>query len=190
MPVQNSPMTCDADASVLLVIDIQTKLTAVMPVKVLARLQRYTGALIKAANPLAIPVYVTEQYPRGLGPLEQEIAVLLTDDARHYEKTSFSCAGASGLLDELSASGRKQVIIVGMEAHVCVLQTALDLQSLDYQVFVVADAVCSRHRESYETALNRLRQAGVIIVNAESVLFEWLRDAKHAQFKAIQSLIT
>jgi nicotinamidase-related amidase len=183
-------LTCDADSSVLLVIDIQTKLTKVMPIKVLARLQRHTGVLIKAANTLKIPVFVTEQYPKGLGHLEQEISVLLTEDARRYEKTSFSCAGTTEFVEALSRSGRKQVILVGMEAHVCVLQTAMDLQALGYQIFVVADAVCSRHRESYETALNRMRQAGVIIVNAESVLFEWLRDAKHEQFKTVQSLIT
>lgn len=183
-------MTCDADSSVLLVIDIQTKLTGVMPIKVLARLQRYTGVLIKSANALNIPVFVTEQYPKGLGNLEQDIDVLLADSARRYEKTSFSCAGVTDFLEDLSKSGRKQIILVGMEAHVCVLQTAVDLQTLGYRVFVVAEAVCSRHRESYETALNRMRQAGVIIVNAESVLFEWLRDAKHPQFKAVQSLIT
>ena len=190
MPEKNIPMTCGADSSVLVVVDIQTKLTRVMPIKVLARLQRYTGVLIKAANALRIPILVTEQYPKGLGHLEQEISVLLADDARRYEKTSFSCAGTNDFVEALSGSGRKQVILVGMEAHVCVLQTALDLQALGYQIFVVADAVCSRHRESYETALSRMRQAGVIIVNAESVLFEWMRDAKHEQFKTVQSLIT
>jgi len=184
------PLTCDADSSALLVIDIQTKLTGVMPVKVLARLQRYTGVLIKSANALNIPVFVTEQYPKGLGNLEQDIDILLAEGTRHYEKTSFSCAGAADFLEDLSRSGRKQIIIVGMEAHVCVLQTAMDLQALGYQIFVVAEAVCSRHRESYETALNRMRQAGVMIVNAESILFEWLRDAKHPQFKGVQSLIT
>lgn len=190
MPDKNTSMTCDADSSVLLVIDIQTKLTGVMPVKVLARLQRYTGVLIKSANLLNIPVSVTEQYPKGLGKLEQDIDVLLAQDARRYEKTSFSCAGATEFVEDLSRSGRTQIILAGMEAHVCVLQTALDLRALGYQIFVVADAVCSRHRESYETALSRMRQAGVIIVNAESVLFEWLSDAKHAQFKTVQGLIT
>lgn len=190
MPEKNISMTCDADVSVLVVIDIQTKLTGVMPVKVLARLQRYTGVLIKAAKVLKIPVLVTEQYPKGLGNLEQDIAVLLADDARRYEKTAFSVTGAADFVEDLSRSGRTQIILVGMEAHVCVLQTAMDLRALGYQIFVVADAVCSRHRESYETALNRMRQAGVIIVNAESVLFEWLRDAKHAQFKTLQPLLT
>ena len=190
MPENNLPLTCDADSSVLVVVDIQTKLTGVMPVKVLARLQRYTGILIKSANILKIPVFVTEQYPKGLGKLEQDIAVLLANDARRYEKTSFSCAGAAGFEEDLSGTGRKQIVLVGMEAHVCVLQTAMDLQSLGYQIYVVAEAVCSRHRESYETALNRMRQAGVIIVNAESVLFEWLRDAKNPEFKAVQSLVT
>lgn len=190
MPEKKLPLTCDADSSVLVVIDIQTKLTGVMPVKVLARLQRYTGILIKSANLLKIPVFVTEQYPKGLGNLEQEIAVLLANDARRYEKTSFSCAGASGFAEDLSGSGRKQIVLVGMEAHVCVLQTALDLLSMGYQIHAVAEAVCSRHRESYETALNRMRMAGVNIVNAESVLFEWLHDARHPQFKAVQSLVT
>ena len=190
MPDKELPMTCDAGSSALVIVDIQTKLTGVMPVKVLARLQRYTGILIKAANILRIPVFVTEQYPKGLGKLEQDIAVLLADDVRRYEKTCFSCAGAAGFTDDLSSSGRKQIMLVGMEAHVCVLQTALDLQSLGYQIYVVAEAVCSRHRESYETALNRMRQAGVIIVNAESVLFEWLHDAKHPHFKEVQGLIT
>ena len=190
MPEKSPPLTCGADASVLVIVDIQTKLTGVMPVKVLARLQRYTGILIKSANILKIPVFVTEQYPKGLGNLEQDIAVLLAEDARRYEKTSFSCTGAAGFAEDLSRSGRNQIILVGMEAHVCVLQTAMDLQAMGYQIYVVADAVCSRHRESYETALSRMRQAGVIIVNAESVLFEWLRDARHPQFKAVQALVT
>jgi isochorismate hydrolase len=190
MPDNNNSLTCNADSSVVVVIDIQTKLTAVMPVKVLARVQRYTSLLIKSANVLNIPVIVTEQYPQGLGNLEPDIAILLEESARKYEKTTFSCTGAGKLMEDLSHTQRKQIIIVGMEAHICVLQSALDLITAGYRVYVVADAVCSRHRESYETALSRLYQAGVCIVNAESVLFEWLRDAKHQHFKTLQPLVT
>lgn len=182
-------MLCNSEQSVLIVIDIQTKLTATMPAKVLARLQRYTRVLINSAKTLEIPVFVTEQYPQGLGKLESDIVNLLPADAKVYEKTSFSCTDAAGFCDDLSSTGRKQVIITGMETHVCVLQTAIDLLSFDYQVIVVSDAVCSRHRESYETALSRLRQTGVVVANAESILFEWLRDARHEHFKTLQPLI-
>ena len=182
-------LLCDRDDSILAVIDIQTRLTAAMPAKVLARLQRYTSLLIKAATVFDIPVFVTEQYPQGLGRLETEIEKLLPAAARRYEKTSFSCAGADTFISDLRQTRRKQVLLTGMETHVCILQSAMDLLQLGYQVVVVAEAVCSRHRESYETALQRLRQAGVVITSSESVVFEWLRDAKHEQFKTLQPLL-
>jgi len=181
---------CDEQRSSLLIVDIQTRLTAAMPVKVLARLQRNAGLLLKSATLLNIPVMATEQYPRGLGSTEPEILKMLPDNTRMYEKTSFSAAGAEGLLADLENSGRNQVLVAGMEAHVCVLQTALDLLDNGYEVFVMADAVCSRQRESYETALLRMRRAGIVISDAESIMFEWLRDAKHEQFKSVQSLLT
>ncbi len=181
---------CDENDCSLLVVDIQTRLTAAMPVKVLARLQRNTGLLLKTAALLNLPVMATEQYPRGLGNTEPEILKMLPEHTKMFEKTSFSATGSEGLLDDLEGSGRRQVIIVGMEAHVCVLQTAIDLHNRDYQVFVIADAVCSRQRESYETALLRMRQAGIVISDAESILFEWLKDAKHEHFKSVQSLLT
>ena len=114
---------------------------------------------------------------------------LLPENTTICEKTTFSAVGADGFLANLEESGRKQVVLAGMEAHVCVLQTALDLLERNYQVFVVADAVCSRQRESYETALLRLRQQDVVICDTESIMFEWLRDAKHAQFKSVQGLL-
>ena len=182
-------MLCAEDNSALLVIDVQTHLTAVMPAKVLARLQRNIGLLLNAAGLHNIPVFATEQYPQGLGTLEEAIIRLLPESARRYEKTSFSCVNAEGLLDDLKSTGRKQVIIAGMEAHICVMQTAIELLSQDFEVFVVVDAICSRHRESYETALTRLRSAGATILDAESVLFEWVRDARHDHFKALQAMV-
>jgi nicotinamidase-related amidase len=180
---------CQVDDSILLVIDVQTKLTAVMPPKVLARLQRNTGLLLQSAARLGVPVFASEQYPQGLGSLEADIQKLLPADTRRYEKTVFSLAAVPEFSKDLEASGRRQVVIAGMEAHVCVLQTAIELHNAGYRPFVVADAVCSRHRESYETALERLRQAGVIVSDAESVLFEWLRDSRSENFKALQQLI-
>lgn len=187
MANQIEDFLCSAEQSNLLVVDVQTHLTAVMPAKVLARLQRNMGLLLHAAGLMEIPVYAAEQYPQGLGQLEEAIVKMLPEGSRRYEKTSFACTGDEGFCADLKSTGRKQVVIAGMEAHVCVLQTALELNQTGYQVFVVADAVCSRHRESYETALARLRHAGVIVLDAESVLFEWLRDAKNEHFKAIQT---
>ncbi|MFQ5660504.1 MAG: isochorismatase family protein [Gammaproteobacteria bacterium] len=189
MTEKKTALICDSENSALIVIDIQTHLTAVMPAKVLARLQRYTGLLINAAKTLDIPIFATEQYPRGLGNMEEDLATLLPENAKRYEKTCFSCINADNFLNDLSQLGRKQIVLAGMEAHVCVLQTAIDLLNLDFQVVVVADAVCSRHRESYETALQRLRQSGTIISNAESIIFEWIRDARHEHFKTLQQLL-
>ena len=180
---------CNADNSCLVVIDIQTRLTSAMPIKVLARLKRNINVLLQGAETLSIPVLTTEQYPKGLGPTEPEIVELLPDDTSKFEKTCFSCTGAEKFLDKLKETGRKQVILVGIEAHVCVLQTAIQLIAEGYQVFVVADGICSRQRDNYEASLNRMSQAGVTICNTESVLFEWLRDAKHEHFKKLSRLL-
>ena len=182
-------MLCDEHDCCLLVIDIQTRLTAAMPAKVLDRLNRNSAMLLKTANLLSIPVFVTHQYPKGLGPVEPGLAALLPENHKHYEKTCFSCVNLDLFMRDLRESGRNQVIIIGLEAHVCVLQTAIDLHSSGYNVFVVLDAVCSRQRENYENAMQRLQNAGITICNSESVLFEWLRDASHKQFKTVSSLV-
>lgn len=180
---------CNAESSALIIIDIQTHLTAIMPAKVLARLQRNLGLLLNSAGLLNVPVLATEQYPQGLGNLEEDIVRMLPEGSGRYEKTSFSCTGSEDFCKDLQASDKKQIILAGMEAHVCVMQTALELKTMGYEVFIVADAICSRHRESYETALLRLRSAGIPILDAESVAFEWLRDSKHEHFKAIQAYL-
>ncbi len=180
---------CNADNSYLVLIDIQTRLTSAMPVKVLARLKRNINILLQSAKTLCIPVLSTEQYPEGLGPTEPEIVELLPDNILRFEKTCFSCTGARQFLKHLKEDGRKQVILVGIEAHVCVLQTAIQLIAEGYHVFVVADGICSRQRDNYEASLNRMSRAGVTICNTESVLFEWLRDAKHEHFKKLSHLV-
>ena len=189
MPPEKNQYLCDSNDSILIVIDIQPKLTAAMPPKVLARLQRNSTLLLKTASQLNIPVIATEQYPKGLGKIEDEILKLMPDGSTCIEKTCFSCVGADKFMQTLKSSGRRQAILLGMEAHVCVYQTAVDLIQEGYTVFVVIDGVCSRQRENYETSLQRMRQAGVAACDTESVIFEWLRDASHKDFKSISSLL-
>ncbi len=189
MTLLDNQYLCDRDDSVVVMIDIQPRLTVVMPSKVLARLQRNSGLLLRAAGQMDIPVIATEQYPQGLGKIEDEILKLMPDGGTCIEKTCFSCTGVENFMTTLKATGRKQVILLGMEAHVCVYQTAVELLQQGYATFVVIDGVCSRQRENYETGIARLRQAGVIVCDTESVLFEWLRDSKHPDFKLISSLL-
>jgi nicotinamidase-related amidase len=175
--------------SVLVIVDMQEKLSAVMPENDATAMHENTVSLLEAAKNLAIPVLVTEQYPQGLGQTEQSVREALPNNAPIFEKTSFSCYGASGFMPALDQTKRKQVILVGQEAHVCILQTALDLTEQGYQVHVVEDAICARKAENKFYALQRLQSQNVIITNYESVLFEWLRDAAHPDFKAISSLL-
>lgn len=180
---------CRSEDSLLLIIDIQTKLTNIMPINVLARLKRNTTLLIRSADLLKIPVIASAQYPKGLGPVEPEITEILPGDTTIYEKTCFSCADTEPLMETLGKSGKQQVILAGMEAHICVLQTALDLYSAGFAVFVATDGICSRNRENYENALQRMQHAGIVTASSESIIFEWLKDAGHDQFKAISSMI-
>lgn len=182
------PLLCQAEQSILLVIDVQQRLASAMPDKPLKMLIKHSRFLIQAAEWLAIPLLRTEQYPRGLGST--------VDDIRHHihadtclEKTRFSCCGAEGFTQTLDKACRRQVIITGMESHVCVLQTAMELKAQDYEVFVVRDACCSRNKHNHKNALQRMQQAGIVVTNTESVLFEWLRDAGHPQFKAVSQLL-
>jgi nicotinamidase-related amidase len=175
--------------SVLVVIDIQERLSAVMLPAARARMIRNTRILLEAAARLGVPALVTEQYPKGLGPTEAEVAGMLPPGTPRLEKTCFSSASSEPFTAALAAGGRSQVVIAGMESHVCVLQSALELRAGREEVFVVEDACCSRSQENHANAMRRLRAAGVVVTNTESVLFEWLRDARHEHFKAISALL-
>ena len=180
---------CDADKSHLLIIDIQEKLSGAMDAKVLDKVVKNTGILIEAAGTLNIPIVRTEQYPKGLGPTLPAIREKLPADNVAIDKTCFSSCRASGVEQALDDDDRMQVVVLGMEAHVCVLQTAFDLLNKGFQPFVVADAIVSRKKDNYKNALYRMQQAGVIVTNTESVLFEWLGDAQPEQFKSLTKLI-
>lgn len=184
-----SPSKCSIDASLLLIVDIQQQLGTAMPSKVLNRVVSNSVLLARSAGLLEVPVLRTEQYPKGLGPTVTEILAALPESSQCFEKTSFSCIGADGFAATLERSGRRQAIIVGMEAHVCVLQSALDLSANDIDVYVVEDAICSRRLENYQNALDRMRQSKMQAISAESVIFEWLVDSRHDQFKAIQAML-
>jgi nicotinamidase-related amidase len=141
--------------------------------------------LLSAAGLLNIPVLATEQYPRGLGKTIEEIHRMVPD-LQPLEKVDFSCMPAPGFKDRLVALQRRQIIVTGIETHICVTQTALDLIANGEEVFVVADATGSRRLLDSETALRRLDRSGAIITTAESVVFEWLRRAGTEPFKALQ----
>jgi nicotinamidase-related amidase len=180
---------CRAGDARLVVIDVQTRLAAAMGEADRARVLGNLAVLLEAARALEVPVVATEQYPKGLGPTEPAVAGRLPEATRRVTKTSFSCRPAEGFLTALEDPPRAQVVIAGMEAHVCVLQTAFDLHDVGYRVFVVEDAVCSRAPGNHRNALERLRQGGVEVTCTESVVFEWLGDARHPRFKALSALL-
>lgn len=182
-------LLCDAQASQLVVIDIQERLASAMPEKVLGRVMDNTALLLQAANLLDVAVLNTEQYPKGLGETRHEISQHRPDKVSVIEKTCFACTGSPGFTNRLSKQRRPQIILTGIETHVCVLQTAVELLEQGFQVFVVEDAICSRDKKNHKNAIKRLRTAGVTITNTESVIFEWLRDAQHEHFKTISKLI-
>ncbi|MCW8900373.1 MAG: hydrolase [Gammaproteobacteria bacterium] len=180
---------CHAQHSQLLIIDIQDRLASAMPADVLEKVIKQNNVLLNAASELGIPVIHSEQYPKGLGNTVAEISQHIPDTGVSIEKTCFSCSEADGFYDVLAKNKRQQIVITGIESHICVLQSAIQLQRHGYTVYVVEDAVCSRKKSNHKNAIKRLRQSGVIITNVESVVFEWLRDASHPAFKTISALI-
>lgn len=180
-----SPELLQADASRLLIVDVQEKLVRVMPQA--ERLISACRMLMSGAELFGVPVFVTEQYPEGLGPTVAELAGASARKAVKQEFSSWRCLQWPTAAED--AQHRFQVVVAGVEAHVCVLQTALELQSAGYRVFVVADAVASRREADRQTALDRLLSAGVTPVAAESVLFEWCERANRPEFKALSQLV-
>jgi len=183
----NARSLCHADLSQLLIIDVQERLASVIADKVLASVLANINILLQAANQLSVPILHTEQYPQGLGPTHPDIQAHLT--GKPISKTCFSSCGAEGMTDIISDSTREQWIIMGMETHICVTQTCMDLLALDKTVIIVEDGVCSRTKDNFRNGIDRMRQAGAIIANTESVLFEWLGDASHDQFRSLSKLI-
>jgi nicotinamidase-related amidase len=173
--------------TLLAVVDIQDRLLAVIPTAadIVARATR----LAQAAGLLGVRSILAEQYPRGLGHTPAALASLLPPA---LAKTTFSCCGCEPFAAVIDAPGPEPletVVLCGLETHVCIAQTALDLLARGLGVFITVDAVTSRHALDHEVALRRLEGAGAILTTSEAVLFEWCRSAEHPQFQAVRRLV-
>jgi nicotinamidase-related amidase len=190
MSIHQAPMPlCNAGFSQLLIIDAQESLAAVMPKDELAVTVANINRLVRTAGILEVPIISTEQYPKGLGKTIEAVREHLPDTAAPTEKTCFSCCTAAGFERALTSQpARKQVVLMGMEAHICIVQTASGLQRWGYQVFVVADAICSRHPANRQNALERMRHSGIHVTNTESVAFEWLGDSSNPHFREVSRM--
>ena len=182
-------MLLDAAKSTLLIIDMQERLLPAMTGA--DEVERRCAILLKVAKALEVPVTVSEQYPKGLGHtvpgLTSEIG-----NVPVFEKLAFSCWKDAALKDHLIGHHERQrplVIVAGIEAHVCVLQTAIDLAAAGFGVFAVADAMSSRAPSSVALAQERMRQNGIAVVNIEMVVFELLKQAGTAEFRELSGLI-
>lgn len=184
MPHVRSPDRLDTARSGLLVIDVQQRLVPVIDGS--QRLVSQIDRLVQAANLLDVPMAATVQYPKGLGPLVEPLAIGLPSPE---EKLDFSAAVCRGALDHWAAESRDQIIVTGIETHVCVLQTVLDLLAEGQRPHVVADAVSSRNVQDGQVAIDQMRDAGAVIMTSEAVLFQWLSSAAHPAFKSISQLI-
>jgi nicotinamidase-related amidase len=173
-----------AQHGAMLVVDVQQKLMARIENRdlVIANAVR----LVRAAEVLGLPVWATEQYPEGLGPTVDELASLIPE---RPAKTTFHCCGAPQILEQLYGRQIRHVTLAGIEAHVCVAQTALELLHLGFGVQVPADAVGSRSRMDWEFALRRLESAGAVVATTEAILFEWTECSDRREFKAISELV-
>jgi hypothetical protein len=180
-----APPRPTAATSVLVVVDVQDKLLVKIPAA--AALVRSIGFMLDAAKLFDVPARATEQYPKGLGPTTAELAKRFPPDLP--AKTAFSCCGAAGFLADLRGLARPHVVLTGMETHVCVAQTALDLIEAEFAVFLPVDAVASRFAVDHDTGLRRLERAGAIPTTAEAVAFEWAADASHPRFKELSKLV-
>jgi nicotinamidase-related amidase len=179
------PTQLVASDSGLLVIDVQEKLMPLIPRGDV--LVREIGFLIDAARLLDVPVAATEQYPRGLGATVADLARRLPP--LRPDKTAFSSCAAPSVVEGFRKAGRSKIVLAGIETHVCVLHTALDLLAQDFRVYIPVDAVSSRYLIDHETALRRLEKAGAVLTTVETILFEWVGGSGHPKFKQISALV-
>ena len=181
------PNTLELSRSALLIIDMQAAFRLSMA-DYLQTAERIATA-VKGARLLQLPILVTEQYPKGLGHTAQEIKDVLPDETQIIEKTTFSSCGAQLFQSQLETSGRKQILVAGIEAHICVNQTVHDLLANGFQVHLLTDCITSRKQNDRETGLRKMEMSGAVPSSVEMALFELMRDSKHEQFRAIQGRI-
>ena len=176
----------NTETAMLLIVDVQGKLAQIMANRetLFANLQR----MVKGAQALHLPIVRAEQLPEKLGPTIPEVADLLPDNEA-IAKSSFSCCGNPALIDAIEATGRRQILLTGIETHICVYQTAVGLLGRDFEVEVIADAVGSRIAENREIGLARMAAAGATISSTETALFELMQTADHPAFRTIQKIV-
>jgi len=181
-------MLLDASNSLVLLIDIQEKL---LPnINGHNELLSTSLKVVDVANALNIPIVVSEQYPKGLGSTVKSIKLRLKEsNFRLFEKTTFSCLGNSEIKNYLKQQKKNQIIVCGIEAHICVLQSIYDLLKINKNVFIVDEAVGSRYESSKKIGINRSIQIGASLINFEMYLFELIRDSKHQKFKQLSTLV-
>lgn len=177
------------ERAALLVIDVQERLAPAMPADRLPDVLRNTRILIETAREFALPILVSEQYPKGLGPTVSEIRAVLPESCVPAPKTAFSCCGEPAFAPLFDQIAGRDIILCGMETHVCVLQTALDLLEQGRRVYVAADAVASRTALNWQTGLDLMRQAGAIIGTTEVFAFGLVRAAGTEQFKRVSRMV-
>jgi nicotinamidase-related amidase len=180
------PFLLDPDDALFLLIDLQEKFLPT--ISEVDRVVRRSAILARTAGLLGLPVVVTEQYPRGLGPTVAELREALPPH-RPIEKTAFSAYAVPAVREALATAGRRSILVAGIETHVCVLQTTLELLADGYRVWLVADALGSRSPDDRELALRQLVHAGATVTSTDSVLFQLMKDAKHPKFREVQALI-
>lgn len=181
------PNLLDSTRAALVVVDVQEGFRNAMPE--FEKIAKRIAIAVEGCQILNVPVLVTEQYPRGLGKTVDEVTSIFRGDFQAIEKTAFSSCGGEGFVERLNERGVEQVLLCGLETHVCVNQTAHDLLDRGYQVHLLMDCVCSRFKRHKKAGLAKMKLAGVIPSSVEMALFEMMRDAKHEQFKQIQALI-
>lgn len=175
------------EEAALFVVDIQEKLMPFIFER--ERVLRNSALLIKAAKVLGLPIVVTEQYPKGLGATLPEIQQALGTFYQPIEKLTFSGCGVQAAREAVQASGCQQWLVIGIETHVCVVQTVLDILEMGLGAHVAADAVSSRTESNYRAGIERMRDAGAVISSAEMAIYEMLREAGMEEFRAILKLV-
>lgn len=172
--------------SLLLVVDVQEKLVNALDKDIIVK---RVFNLVKSARLLNIPVVVTEQYPRGLGATVQLVAEELPEESAIFEKVTFNALDADGVLEKIKSYNKKQIVLCGIETHICVHQTAAALLREGFEVYLAKDACASRNKYEFKQGIELMQANGAKISCMEIILFEWLKTAKNPCFKEIQALI-
>lgn len=188
-PSTPPPLRLFPEHTLFVLVDVQERLAAAMPPELLARMQKSTVALLRGAAALKVPVLVSEQYKKGLGDTLPDLVAALPTGTPRLEKLSFSAWADPGLARAIIGYERAQIVVFGMEAHICVYQTVRDLCHVGYRVHVPHDAVCSRDPENLRVGLVLSERAGAVVTATETVLFDLLGRAGSPEFKTVSALV-